>query len=156
MQPRHSDELIEFNGHERLVCEEGDTEDDEFDQEDLMIMRRHQDNRLQQECFDFYHRNDQINDQSLLELEELDSNGCPQQCSEEFRIERNKQRKTEERANSEEFEYQHEMLAKVIEEHTEESSFINQTPSNINPMEATNYQDELNNFIMSRAGKVQP
>ena len=46
MQPRHSDELIEFNGHERLVCEEGDTEDDEFDQEDLMIMRRHQDNRL--------------------------------------------------------------------------------------------------------------
>ncbi len=42
----------------------------------------------------------------------------------------------------------------MIEERTEESSSQNQTPpSAINPMEATNYQDELNNFIMSRAGQ---
>ena len=43
----------------------------------------------------------------------------------------------------------------VIEERTEESSSRNQTPpSAMNPMEGTNYQDELNNFIMSRAVKI--
>jgi hypothetical protein len=42
----------------------------------------------------------------------------------------------------------------VIEERTEESSSRNNTPpSAMNPMEGTNYQDELNNFIMSRAAK---
>ena len=41
----------------------------------------------------------------------------------------------------------------MIEERTEESSSQNQTPpSALNPMEGTNYQDELNNFIKSRTG----
>ena len=48
----------------------------------------------------------------------------------------------------------HNNMNHVIEERTEESSSSKQTPpSAINPMEGTNYQDELNNFIMSRAAK---
>jgi hypothetical protein len=43
------------------------------------------------------------------------------------------------------------ILDNVIEERTEEEdSSMNQTPSAINPMEVSNYQDELNNFILSR------
>lgn len=47
---RNSEELIEFNGHERLLCEEGDDSEDIYDDEDLMVLHSHnrhmQDNRL--------------------------------------------------------------------------------------------------------------
>ena len=63
---------MEFNSNERLICEQGDSE--EYDQEDDDMQ---EDNKLQQECFDFYHKQDLLNDQSLIEIEDLDSNGYP-------------------------------------------------------------------------------
>jgi hypothetical protein len=78
----------------------------------------------------------------------MDSNGHPKQYSEEFKIERD--------CSQSEIgqDDHHNNINQVIEERTEESSSRNHTPpSAINPMEGTNYQDELNNFIMSRAAK---
>lgn len=48
------------------------------------------------------------------------------------------------------------ILENVIEEGTEEGSSRNLTPSAINPMEVSNYQDELNNFILSRGNQGLP
>ena len=48
------------------------------------------------------------------------------------------------------------ILENVIEEGTEEGSSRNLTPSAINPMEVSNYQDELNNFILSRGNQSLP
>lgn len=48
------------------------------------------------------------------------------------------------------------ILENVIEEGNEEGSSRNLTPSAINPMEVSNYQDELNNFILSRGNQGLP
>ena len=116
------------------------------------------DNSLLQECFDFYQRHDQMRDHSLLELEDLESNNYPLQYSEEYKIERCQTSSIQEEEREcpiEEEEEEVEEILENVEERTEESSSRNQTPSAINPMEVSNYQDELNNFIISRTGGNQ-
>ena len=72
---RQSDELIEFNGHERLLCEAGDEEDDSSEnlhgEEEIQIIRQQnklfRENRLQQEYYEYNRQQEGMTMESDIE-----------------------------------------------------------------------------------------